>query len=123
MSTQSSDPFNVSISIFRNRQWIQKITVQNPDNSPIDISQDLLALVIIPDLSSGNADPVLSNKTPSGDLAGGVAVFTFSDSDTKNLVSGAEYRWQYLRQQSTQNNSDVVVAGPLIVQDSPPFPP
>jgi len=117
-----SDPFDVSISIFRNRQWIQQITVQNPDNTPIDISGDFLALVVIPDLNSGNADPVLFNKTPTGNLIGGVAIFTFIDSQTKNLIAGADYRWQYLRQKPTQNNSDVVTAGPLIVSDSPPFP-
>ena len=121
-ATQASDPFNVTITIPRNRQWIQSITLKGSDGSPLNLSADTLALVVIADLESGNAAPILSNSTPSGDLVNGVAIFTFSDTDTGTLIPTGDYRWQYLRKQSGGVNSDVVVAGPLIVWDSPPFP-
>lgn len=120
--TTAADPYNVSISIPRNRQWIQSITLKGSDGTPLNLSADTLALVVIPDLDSGDAVPVLTNSTPTGNLANGVAVFTFSDADTGTLIPSADYRWQYLRKKSGGINSDVVVAGPLIVWDSPPFP-
>jgi hypothetical protein len=121
-TTTASDPFNVTISIPRNRQWIQSVTLKALNGSPLNLSADTLALVIIPDLDAGDATPVLTNSTPTGDLVNGVAVFTFSDADTGTLIPSGSYRWQYLRKQSGNINSDVVVAGPLIVWDSPPFP-
>jgi hypothetical protein len=123
-TTVVSDPFNVPITIPRNRQWNQSITVNDSVSGlPIDLSQDTLALVIIADLESGNAPVILSNQAPSGDLINGKAIFTFSDTQTGILLPSGAYRWQYLRRQSGGTNSDVVTAGPLVVWDSPPFPP
>lgn len=127
MTTTANDPFNVAIAIFRNRGWTQVFTLRDSSSNPIDITNDELALVVIPSVTSGNADPILIKKTglPSDVLVdgpNGKATFYYLDAETQNLISGGSYRWQYLRQQAGAVSSDVVVAGPLFVQDSPQFP-
>jgi hypothetical protein len=105
------DPFNTVAQIFRNRQWIQTIT------SPNDLTGSELALVVISPVTT-----VLVNTAPS--IVANSATFVFLDSDTAQLTAGGPYRWQALSRTGSGSGagSTVIVAGPLVVFESPPWP-
>jgi hypothetical protein len=114
----ATDPYNIPLKIFRNREWVQTITIAN-----MDVSQDALALVVIPTLSSGGANTIISDNRPVVSSGSGNATFVFTDAETGQLTAAGNYSWQYLRQPAgSTGKSDVVVAGPLYVLDSVPFP-
>ena len=116
----SNPAYNISLSIFRSREWVQQFTLMN-----IDATQDNLALVVCPVLSSGNAAPTIFNDTPTVSSSSGSStiVFVFEDSDTESLTANANFQWQFLRQAAgNTEGSDVVCSGPLIINDSPTAP-
>jgi hypothetical protein len=110
------DPYAVPLSIYRNRQWIQSFTVSE-DGSPIDISQDSLALVVL-----SGVEVILSNVTPTVSSGANSCTFVFVDGQTETLTANERYVWQFLRKAAGFANSDLLCAGPLNVADSPPFP-
>jgi hypothetical protein len=107
------DCYNIPLKIFRNREWVQPITISNTD-----VSKDKLALVVIP---SDGGDPLLTNTTPIPGSGVGSVTFISTDTATGALLPGG-YRWQYLRKPQFATQTDLVVAGRLTVSDSPPFP-
>ena len=116
---------DVPLTIWRNREWIQQFTIQNADGTPVSLLGDTLALVVL-----RNGSVALSNITPSVDVATAQIVFLFSDGQTALLVPSATldiaegtYTWQFIRRAANNPNSDLLSAGPLTVNDSPPFPP
>ena len=120
-----SSAYNVPLSIWRNREWLQQFTIQNPDGSPVPLEGDALSLIV---LRKGYV--VLASIAPlSVDLTTGVIVFLFSDTETGTLVPSAtldvtegSFSWQFLRRTANNPNTDLISAGPLQVCDSPPFP-
>lgn len=113
----STDPYNIPLSIFRNREWVQTITI-----AAVDVSLDQCALVVLPALPSGGASAVLVNKTPLVTPGSGSATWVFTDLETGTLTTGLAYEWQYLRIAAGNSQSDLIVSGPLTVSDSPAFP-
>jgi hypothetical protein len=114
--------YNVTISIFRNRVWEQEFHIYDESGSPIDISNDALALVVFANAPVG-ATPIITNTAPQVSL--NVATFTTQDADTGRLTAGNPYTWQTLRRPAgspSGSGSVVVVSGALNVFDSPPFP-
>jgi hypothetical protein len=114
--TTVTDPYNVGLSIYRNREWIQYFTVSE-QGSPLDISQDELALIVL-----SGPDLVLSNTTPLVSSGSGSCSFVYADTDTESLTANARYIWQFLRRPKGAINSDLLTAGPLNVGESPVFP-
>jgi hypothetical protein len=114
--------FSVTLTIFRNREWLQAFQLFNADQTPMDLSTSDLALVVIPTVPgpSNGVPPVLSNNAPV--VTGNMASFNFTDAQTDPLTAGKGYTWQFLQRQADDPNSNVMCAGPLVVQDSPPFP-
>jgi len=113
--------YNVSLAIFRNRVWVQEFHVYDESSSPVDLSNDALALVVFPSYPVGST-PLIQNTTPQ--IALNVAIFTTPDNDTGRLTAGVAYTWQALRQAfgAPSGQTVITVAGPLNVFDSPPFP-
>ena len=115
--------YAVPMTVFRNRSWLQSFILYNSDGSPFDVSNDGLALTIIPTGPGvSGATPLVSNTAPLV-TDGNAVVFTIPDAETGGLTAGAPYNWQFLRRPGSGAHSTVIVAGPLIVNDSPPFPP
>jgi|SRR5215469_10970988 len=110
------DPYNVSLSIWRNRQWSQQFTVSE-QGVAIDISRDQLALIVL-----SGPDVILSNTKPLVSSGSGTCSFVYSDLETETLTTNARYVWQFLRKPVGAVNSDLLTAGPLNVSESPPFP-
>lgn len=117
-SVKAPDPYNVALSIFRNREWIQNFTVSQA-GVPLDISKDALALVV---LDEEGTQVVLSNISPLVASGSGSCSFVYADTDTKTLTANERYIWQFLRKAAGAINSDLLTAGPLNVSESPPFP-
>jgi hypothetical protein len=111
--------FAVPLAIYRNREWLQAFNLFNADSTPMDLTGDTLALVVIP-ATPGASAPLLSNNTPS--VTGNKVAFDFADNQTETLTAGTAYTWQFLRRASGNPNSSVMCAGPLSVQESPVFP-
>jgi hypothetical protein len=117
--------YNIPLSIFRNREWLQQFSILNPDGSAVPLLGDALSLVV---LRKGYV--VLASIEPASvDLTSGVIIFLFSDSETGSLVPSATlditegaYTWQFLRRTANNPNTDLIAAGNLTVNDSPPFP-
>jgi hypothetical protein len=112
--------YTVPLSVWRNRCWEQTFTLLNADQSPMDVSADDLALVVILTGTPG-ADPVVANATPAVTNTNSV-FFEVPEDDLGKLVIGISYTWQFLRRPAQSSCSAVVCAGPLFVNDSPPFP-
>jgi hypothetical protein len=120
----ASSAYNVPLSIFRNREWLQQFTIQNPDGSPVPLEGDALSLVVLRKgfIALGNITPAINTTT-------GAISFLFTDAETGMLVPSSTldvtegaYSWQFLRRAATNPNSDLMCTGPLTVNDSPPFP-
>jgi hypothetical protein len=115
--------YNVPLSIYRNRIWLQAFSLYSEINSPLDVSQDTLALVVFPTPPVSGSVPVLANTAPTVDV--NVVTFTTADALTGILTAGNPYTWQFLRApygSPSGSGTAVVVSGPLNVGDSPPFP-
>jgi hypothetical protein len=117
--------YNIPLSIFRNREWLQQFTIQNADGSPVQLLGDALALIV---MKKGYV-MLASIEPASVDLTTGVIVFLFSDTETGTLVPSAtldltegNYSWQFLRRTANNPNTDLIACGSLTVGDSPPFP-
>jgi hypothetical protein len=117
----SVDQYNVSVSIYRNRTWTQEFRIYDESGSPIDVSNDALALVVFPSYPVGSA-PLITNSAPN--VSVNVVTFTTSDNDTGRLTAAQPYTWQALRHAygAPSGQTIVTVAGALNVFDSPPFP-
>lgn len=116
----------VTISVYRNRAWLQPFAVFNADGSALDVSGDDLALTVIPagaDLASGQI-PVFSSLDPFVEV--NTVAFTVSDATMGTLDATLNYDWQFIRRNPAGSGADnysvVLAAGPLLVSDSPPFP-
>jgi hypothetical protein len=112
------DSNNVSLKVFRNREWVQAFTVQK-DGVNQDIHLDSLALVVL----DGTGAMVLSNKVATFSNSNATATFVYGDTAMGGLVANARYSWQFLRKPNQATNSDLLVSGPLVVSESPVFPP
>ena len=115
---------NVPLTIWRNREWIQQFTIQNPDGTPVSLFGDELSLMVL-----RNGYIALSNISPTVDTTTAQVVFLFSDAQTAVLVPSSTlditedtYTWQFIRRAANNPNSDLLSTGPLTVNDSPPFP-
>jgi hypothetical protein len=116
----ASDPYNVPVSIFRNRGWQASFT---PPTAPG--SGDAMALVVLLD-----GRTVLANVEPTLNPATGQVSFLCSDYSTSSLVPTAYlsardtgYSYQFLYAASGMPGySAVFAAGDLTVLDSPVFP-
>jgi hypothetical protein len=123
--SSSSSAYNVPLSIYRNREWLQQFTLQNPDGSAVSLLGDDLSLIVM-----RKSYIVLASIAPfSVDLSTGTIVFLFSDGETGTLVPSTTlditegaYTWQFLRRTTNNPNTDLIAAGALTVCDSPPFP-
>jgi hypothetical protein len=113
-----TNPYNISLSIFRNRSWVQTVVLSE------DVSEDSFALVVLPVLSGGGAIPAMAVTNPAIASGSGSCSVTFvaEDTQTGELTCGSEYQWQCLWLPNGAQGSTVVGAGPLVVNDSPPFP-
>lgn len=67
-----TDPYNVPLEIFRNREWVQPFSVLVA-GAPVDVSRDSLALIVLQD-----STVVLTNKTPTVGSGSGNCVFPAS---------------------------------------------
>jgi hypothetical protein len=113
--------FNVALDCFRNRGLSQSFTLYDSTGAPLDVSADHLAFVILGCPPPSGSVPVVVNTTPR--VAVNVVSFDLGDEETELLTAGANYSWQFLRQRAgSGTDSAVMVAGPLYVADSPPFP-
>jgi hypothetical protein len=114
--------FNVSISAFRNRVLAQTFTLYDTDGDPIDCSADRLAFLVLPTGPGvSGAAPLIQNTTPN--VAVNVVSFAVHETETGTLTAGNPYNWQFIRSPSGSGaGSTVICAGPLLVNDSPPFP-
>jgi hypothetical protein len=111
------NPYNVALSIFRNREWVQPFAVQN-NGVNIDISKDSLRLVVLQGPSI-----VLQNLAPTVSSGSATCTFVFIDGDTGKLTANEnDYSWQFLRKPYLAINTDLLTSGPLTVLESPPFP-
>lgn len=110
------NPYSVPISVFRNREWLQTFQV-NEQGVPQDISRDSLALIVL-----NGPTAVLSNKLPVVSSGSNSCTFVYADTDMGTLNLNTPYQFQFLRKPYGASNSDLLVAGPLTVSDSPPFP-
>jgi len=115
----AADPYNVPLSIYRNRGWNQTFQVSE-NGVPLDISKDELALIV---LAESGMNIVLSNTKPLVGSGAASCSFVYSDIETETLTANERYIWQFLRRPSGAVNSDLLTAGPLNVSESPPFPP
>jgi hypothetical protein len=107
------------MTVFRNRSWSQSFILYNSDGSPFDVSNDALALTIIPTGPGvSGAIPLVTETAPLVTETNTV-VFTIADAETGSLTAGAPYNWQFLRRPGSGAHSTVIVAGPLFVNDSP----
>jgi hypothetical protein len=124
IATSFEDAFSIPLACFRNQGWNPSFLISDDNDSPIDISGDRLALMIVPLSYDGITigDPILTDKTFTVDSTG-AAVFNVSKTDLDGLSPEGTYQWFLERQELGQTDSSVVVAGPLQVSDSPPFPP
>ena len=112
-----TNPYSVPLTIFRNREWVQPFTVQN-NGSPIDISKDALALVVLQ-----GPNIVLQNMSPTVSSGSSTCTFVFADAQTGVLTAYEnDYSWQFLRQPYQAVNTDLLTSGPLTVNESPVFP-
>jgi hypothetical protein len=121
----SAMAYNVPLTIYRNREWLQIFYLQNADGTPLTIVGDKLSLVVLED-----GRTVLTNSTPAIDYTKGQISFLFGDSATGTLTPSdyftareSGYGWQFIRMPNGNPNSDLMAAGPLTVEESPPFPP
>ena len=114
--------YGIPLTVYRNRGWPQTFVLQSGDGSPIDVSTDELALIVLPlaTPSSCGAVPLLVNNSPT--VSVNVVSFATPDLITGKLPCG-EASWQFLRRSPSGAASSVIVcAGPLQISDSPPFP-
>lgn len=110
----AANPYNVAITVFRNREWVQSFTVPNV----ADISRDTLRLVVLQ-----GPNVVLTNKTPTVSSGSNSCTFVFVDADMGTLTANEnDYSYQFLRKAYLAANSDLIQAGPLTVGESPVFP-
>lgn len=117
--------FNIPLSVYRNRCWEQSFALYDANKDPLDVSQDALALVVIPVVSgpTNGAAPVISNLVPT--VTVNVVIFDTPDAVTGTLTAGKAYNWQLLRKPAGAGEeycTSILCAGPLLVNDSPPFP-
>ena len=124
----NTSAYSVPITVFRNRSWLQSFTLYDSGGNPFDVSNDTLALAIIPTGPGvSGAAPLVTETGPlvTGD-GGNAVVFTVGDEEMGGLTAGAPYNWQFIRRPGSGSGaasySTVVVAGPLLVNDSPPLP-
>src|SRR6266436_2880692 len=90
-TTIAADPYNVALSIYRNRAWIQYFKVSEL-GVPLDLSADELALIVL-----SGAAVVLSNSVPLVGSGDGSVSFVYTDGETESLTANGRYVWQFLR--------------------------
>jgi hypothetical protein len=118
----TKNAYTVPLSVFRNRCWAQSFSVTDEHSSPVDLSRDSLALVVLPTSPVSGSVPLITNTTPT--IQANTAIFDTPDSAMSVLTAGEHYSWQFLRAaySSPSGCTAVVTCGPLNVTDSPPFP-